>query len=101
MQVGDLVLDRDARCVYRATLRIELPPVQYKLMELLMSRHPQMVTREDIEQLIWGEAKPDSDALRTHMHMLRALIDKPFDKPLLRTVRGVGYQLLSGNEARN
>jgi DNA-binding response OmpR family regulator len=101
LQVGDLMLDRDARCVYRATVRINLPPVQYKLMELLMSRHPQLVTREDIEQMVWGEARPDSDALRAHMHLLRALVDKPFDKPLLRTVRGVGYQLVSANEAHD
>jgi DNA-binding response OmpR family regulator len=99
LQVGDLVLDLNSHCVYRATVRIELPPIPYKILEVLMVRSPQPVTREDIEHAIWGESKPDTDALRAHMHMLRALIDKPFDQPLLRTVWGIGYQLLSGNEA--
>ena len=99
LQVGDLVLDQNSHCVYRSAIRIELPPIPYKILEVLMVRSPQPVTREEIEQLIWGDARPDTDVLRAHMHMLRTLIDKPFDKPLLRTVWGVGYQLLSGHEA--
>ena len=99
LQVGDLVLDQNSHCVYRLAIRIDLPTIPYKILEVLMLRAPQPVTREEIEQLIWGEVRPDTDVLRAHMHMLRTLIDKPFDKPLLRTVWGVGYQLLSGNEA--
>jgi DNA-binding response OmpR family regulator len=52
-----------------------------------------------MEQLIWKNSRPDSDALRAHMHVLRTLIDKPFDKELLHTIWGVGYQLATGNEA--
>ena len=99
LQVGDLVLDLDSHCAFRSAVRIELSPIPYQILELLMLRYPQPVSREDIEQLIWGGGKPDSSVLRAHMHMLRTLIDKPFDKAMLRTIWGIGYQLQSGDEA--
>jgi DNA-binding response OmpR family regulator len=36
---------------------------------------------------------PDSDSLRSHLHQLRQILDKPFATPLLHTVRGVGFRL--------
>jgi DNA-binding response OmpR family regulator len=72
---------------------LELPPTQLKLLDLLMRRAPQVVSRAELERSIWGESPPDSDALRNHLHQLRNLIDKPFDQPLLHTVRGFGYRL--------
>ena len=59
------------------------------------------MTRAEIEHAVWGEVPPDSDALRAHMHLLRAAVDKPFERPLLRTVRGVGYQLLPSEREGN
>jgi DNA-binding response OmpR family regulator len=79
--------------VTRAGQLIELPPIPLKMLEILMRRSPQVVWRRDLEQAIWGETPPDSDVLRSHMHVLRAAIDRPFERALLRTVRGVGYQL--------
>jgi DNA-binding response OmpR family regulator len=99
LQVGDLVLDLDSHCAFRLASRIELPPIPYQILELLMLRYPRPVSREDIEHLIWGEGRADSGVLRAHMHLLRTLIDKPFEKPMLNTIWGIGYQLLSGNEA--
>jgi DNA-binding response OmpR family regulator len=49
--------------------------------------------RRDLEQAVWGDSPPDSDALRVHMHTLRSAIDPPDLPPLLHTLRGVGYQL--------
>lgn len=60
-----------------------------------MARSPKVVNRDDIQHLVWGEGRPDSDSLRAHMHLLRDLIDKPFQQKLLRTLRGFGYQLVS------
>ena len=48
---------------------------------------------EELERAVWGDAPPDSDAVRTHLHLLRAAIDKPFAQPLLRTLRGIGWQI--------
>jgi DNA-binding winged helix-turn-helix (wHTH) protein len=52
-----------------------------------------------LEQEVWGEDRPDSDALRTHLHALRQALDKPFPFPMLRTVPGIGYKLVSDDEA--
>lgn len=99
LKVGDLTLDQEGRMLYRGDTRLELPPIPHKILELLMERSPQVVGREELEQLIWNNTRPDSDALRAHMHVLRTLIDKPFDKQLLHTIWGVGYQLAVGDEA--
>jgi DNA-binding response OmpR family regulator len=47
---------------------------------------------------IWGDDPPDSDALRTHIHALRQAIDRPFSKPMLRTLPGSGYRLVDDDE---
>jgi DNA-binding response OmpR family regulator len=58
-----------------------------------MNAAPRIVPREDLEQAIWGGDRPDSDALRTHIHALRQALDKPFALPMVHTVAGVGYRL--------
>jgi len=93
LQVEDLSLDPFNFSVRRGDKAIELPPIPYKILELLMTRSPQVVSRDDIEHAVWGESRPDSDSLRAHVHLLRDLIDKPFERKLLRTMRGFGYQL--------
>ena len=52
------------------------------------------VRREVLEEALWGDNCPDSDSLRSHIHQLRQVIDKPFASPLLHTVHGVGYRLV-------
>ncbi len=93
LQVGDLEMDLGLKRVHRAGIPIELPPIAMKLLELLMRRSPEVVDRADLERAIWGDDPPESDALRSHLHQLRGFIDKPFDRPLLHTVRGFGYRL--------
>ncbi len=95
MAVEDLSLDPSVCLVQRGGATIDLPPIPYKILEVLMSRSPQVVNRDEIEHAVWGEGRPDSDSLRAHIHLLRELIDKPFDRKLLRTLRGFGYQLAS------
>ena len=95
LTVEDLTLDPFTCSVKRGTKAIDLPPIPYRILEILMSRSPQVVNLEDIEHVVWGEGRPDSDSLRAHVHLLRELIDKPFERKLLRTMRGFGYQLVS------
>lgn len=91
----DLTLNPLKCTVRRGGKLIELPPIPYKILEVLMQRSPEVVSREDLEHAVWEDARPDSDSLRAHMHLLRTEIDKPFERKLLRTVRSVGYQLVS------
>lgn len=94
LRVADLTFDPNTLNVERGGRRIELPPIAMKLLEVLIRKSPRVVTREELERAVWGDTPPDSDALRTHMHVLRAAIDTKTDLPLLRTIRGIGYRLV-------
>lgn len=93
LQVADLVFDLDTFEVQRAGQALSLQALPLRILELLMRRAPGVVRRREIEQVVWGDSPPDSDALRVHMHTLRSAIDPPGRPPLLHTLRGVGYQL--------
>ena len=91
LQVDDLVYDLDTLRVSRNGKPLKLNPIALKLLAVLMQKSPAVVRRETLEQAIWGEDPPDSDSLRSHIYQLRQALDKPFDRPLLHTVHGVGY----------
>jgi DNA-binding response OmpR family regulator len=93
LTVCDLSFDIDTLTVKRQGKSITLTPTGLKILELLMRKSPHVVSRREIEYLLWGEEPPDSDAIRSHMHTLRAAIDHPFDKPLIHTVHGIGFRL--------
>ncbi|AHL74203.1 XRE family transcriptional regulator [Stutzerimonas stutzeri] len=93
LQVGDLQYDLDTLQAARAGQSLRLNPIGHKLLTILMQRSPAVVRREQLEEALWGEDIPDSDSLRSHIHQLRQVLDKPFDKPLLHTVHGVGFRL--------
>jgi len=93
LTVGNLSFDTGTFKIMRGDRAIELPPVPLKLLEILMRQSPRVLTREDIERAIWGDTPPDSDALRAHLYILRSAVDKSGDKPLVKTLRGIGYQI--------
>jgi DNA-binding response OmpR family regulator len=93
LQIGDLSYDPGTLKVVRGNRTIELPPIPLKILDLLMRNSPRVLSRDALERGIWGDSPPDSDALRAHLHILRNAIDKPSDKPLIRTLRGIGYQI--------
>jgi DNA-binding response OmpR family regulator len=94
LKIADLTYNLDTLVVTRAGQSIQLNPIGLKLLQALMEASPSVVTRQDLEQKVWGEELPDSDSLRVHIHGLRAAIDKPFDKPLIHTRHGIGYRMV-------
>ncbi|RML17113.1 DNA-binding response regulator ColR, partial [Pseudomonas syringae pv. maculicola] len=60
---------------------LKLNPVGLKLLAVLMQKSPHVLRREILEEALWGDDCPDSDSLRSHVHQLRQVIDKPFGKP--------------------
>ena len=58
-----------------------------------MRASPAMVSRERLEQVVWADALPDRDLLRSLMHVLRRAIDGPFERKLLHTVHRTGYRI--------
>jgi DNA-binding response OmpR family regulator len=95
---GDLSYDLDTLEVTREGKLLKLNPVGLKLLAVLMQKSPHVLRREILEEALWGDDCPDSDSLRSHVHQLRQVIDKPFEKPLLHTVHGVGYRLAEGRD---
>lgn len=97
LTVGDLSLDVDTHEVNRAGKKINLNPTLFRLMIYLMQNPHRVIKRKELEYAVWQDNPPDSDALRTHLSNLRQVVDKPFDHPLLHTVRGFGYKLTHKN----
>ncbi len=93
LKVGDLELDMESKRAKRAGKEIHLSPIHIKLLATLMRDAPNLVSRDTLATQIWGDEPPDSDALRAHIHTLRAAIDKPFEVQLLKTVPKLGYRL--------
>lgn len=99
LQVADLSFDVDDLQVVRAGQLLKFNAIGFKLLEVLMRRSPAVVRRTALEEALWGDDVPDSDSLRSHIHQLRQTIDKPFGKPLIHTVHGVGYCLAEKPDA--
>ena len=93
LQVDDLVMELTTRKVSRAGQELHLSPICWALLEHLMRASPEPVPRERLESKIWGDEPPDSNTLKVHMHRLRKAVDKPFGRPLIHTLAGVGIQV--------
>ena len=93
LSVADLTLDPETREVKRGEVPLQLNPVPFRILQLLMENSHRVVSRREIEAHVWGDDTTDSDALRTHISALRNAIDKPFAEKLLHTVHGIGYRL--------
>lgn len=98
LRFADVTFDPGTFEAIRAGVPLQLTRTGIKLLAVLLREAPKLVTREVLEQEIWGEDRPDSDALRTHIHSLRLAMDKPFDHPLLKTLPGIGYRLVSPDD---
>jgi DNA-binding response OmpR family regulator len=98
LRVGDLEVDTGKMEVQRAGYSIELNRVCLKILTMLLQAYPNVVSRKELEYALWGDLPPDSDALRSHIYALRRAIDKPFKRPLIQTVHGVGYRLVETDD---
>ena len=98
LRIGGLAFNTETYDASRAGVTLALTKTGYILLRCLMREAPNLVPREKLEQEVWGENRPDSDALRTHLHALRRAIDKPFAFPMLRTFPGLGYKLSATDE---
>lgn len=96
IQVGGLVLDTRTRQVTRQGVTLELSPTGFRILRILLRESPAVVTREAMENELWGDEVPDSDALRSHVYVLRKAVDRPFESKhgaLIKTVKGVGLKI--------
>ena len=94
LRVGDLTLDLVAHEAKRAGKPIELTAKEYALLEYLMRHAGQVLTRTQIIDAVWRyDMEALSNVVDIYIHYLRDKIDQGFSRPLIKTVRGVGYKI--------
>lgn len=94
LTVGDLTMDLLRREVRRAGEVLDLQPLEFQLLEYLMRNHGRVVTRTTILEHVWKyNFDTQTNIVEAAVFRLREKIDKPFEKKMLRTVRGFGYVL--------
>ena len=101
LQIGDLELDRVSHCVCRGSHNIQLSPKEFALLELLMRHQGQPVSRTEIVEQVWKlNLDTMTNVVDVYINYLRRKVDVGYELALIRTVRGVGYQIgLNGQHA--
>jgi len=93
-QEGNLVLDISKRVVKRGEKAISLTPTEFTLLQYLLKHKGEVVTRTMISENVWGyDFDSMTNVIDVHITNLRKKIDLEGEKPLIRTLRGVGYVL--------
>ncbi|MFN8167834.1 MAG: response regulator transcription factor [Candidatus Nanopelagicales bacterium] len=94
LRYADLVLDEDAHEVTRADQVLELTPTEFALLRYLMLNAGRVVSKSQILDHVWSyDFGGDGGVVESYVSYLRRKVDAPFEVPLIRTVRGVGYTL--------
>lgn len=95
-KLADLSLDCVTRHVTRGDEEITLTAKEFELLEYLMRHQGHVVSREMLARDVWHaveRATPLDNVIDVHIARLRRKIDTPFDRPLLKTIRGVGFTM--------
>lgn len=93
LEVHDLAFDQGILRVERAGRAVHLNRAGLRILRELMLAAPNVVTREQIESVLWDGFSPEGSVLRSHIYALRKAIDSEGLPPLVHTVRGIGYRL--------
>ncbi len=100
LAIDDLELDLVGRGVQRDGHAITLTPREFRLLEFLVRRAGQAVTRAMLLEGVWDLSfDPQTSVIDVHISRLRQLVDKGHPYPLIHTVRGVGYMVRSRHAA--
>lgn len=94
LQIGDLQVDLLTRRVMRGGTRIDLTTKEFALLELLMRRRGEVLSKSLIAAQVWDmHFDSDTNVIEVAIRRLRAKIDDDFETKLLHTRRGMGYRL--------
>ncbi len=98
LRCGDLAVDPAARRCSRGSREIALTAKELSVLEYLMRRAGQVVTKTDMLQHVWDFAfDGEANVVEVHVSALRRKIDAPFGRQSIQTVRGAGYKLVAGD----
>jgi DNA-binding response OmpR family regulator len=94
IDAGPLKIDTTRKEVTRDGKKIPLTAKEYALLEYLARHAGAVLSRTQISEHVWDmNFEPTSNVVDVYIGYLRAKIDKPFDQPIIKTVRGHGYML--------
>jgi DNA-binding response OmpR family regulator len=94
LTVADLQLDPRRRRVRRAGKEIELTAREFDVLELLMRKTGEVLSKQDVLDAVWDFTfDGDPNIVEVYVARLRRKVDDPFDPTLIATVRGAGYRL--------
>jgi DNA-binding response OmpR family regulator len=94
LQAGDLVVDPARHRVRRGAEEIRLPAKEFAILEYLLQQPGRVATRTMIEEHVWGsDFAGESNVIDVHIRSLRRRLGDGRDRPLIETVRGVGYRV--------
>ena len=98
LNCADLEMDLLSRKVRRTGKSLELQPREFRLLEFLMRHKEQVVTRTMLLEGVWEyHFDPGTNVIDVHVSRLRKKVDEGHELALLRTIRGAGYMLGSGD----
>jgi two-component system OmpR family response regulator len=98
LRVGDLELDLLSRRVRRGTRDIDLKAREFQILEVLMRNAGRVVTRAMLLESVWDfHFDPKTNVIEVHVSRLRKKIDEGEETPMIQTVRGAGYKLMTSN----
>ena len=94
LHVGDLILDPARHMARRGECIIELTATEFQVLAYLMRHTGRVLSKDQITEQVWGwDTDVTSNVVEVYIHYLRSKIDQGFPRPLIRTVRGVGYTI--------
>ena len=94
LRCGDVAMDLLSRKVTRQGRSLDLLPREFKLLEYFLRNKDRVVTRTMLLEQVWDyRFDPHTSIIDTHISRLRKKLDEGFERPLLHTLRGVGYRL--------
>jgi two-component system OmpR family response regulator len=94
LEVGDLRLDPAAHRCWRGEVEVTLTPRQFSLLEYLMRKAGEVVSKAEILEHVWDYAfEGDPNIVEVYIRHLRRKLDEPFGRCLIQTIRGAGYRL--------
>ncbi len=96
LQVADLAVDPSTHRAVRGGVALALTRTEFSLLEYLMRRSGRVVTRQALIEGVWGSHRDVEDnTLDAFVRLLRQKVDGPGCRPLIHTIRGVGYSIRS------
>ena len=99
LAVGELSMDLIKREVRIKGEKIDIRPIEFRILEVLMRSSGQLVTRTMLLERVWNyNFDPQTNVVDTHISRLRSKIDIPYEYPLIHTVRGSGYMISAPSE---